>query len=117
MSHFHDVWIDGVDRRMEFDDTCPACEAAQRELAAINRALDDPRVDNVMSASEAVAEMRAELADLRARLVATENVAFALGAMNCPPCFICGYNGPNYYQPEVHSCAERHHKYYRWRQR
>ena len=37
---------------------CPACEAAARELAAINRALNDPRVDNVMSTSEAVAEMR-----------------------------------------------------------
>lgn len=25
------------------------------------------------------------------------------------PCFICGYNGGGYFQPETHSCAERYH--------
>ncbi len=26
------------------------------------------------------------------------------------PCYICGYNGPNYYQPEVHRCAQFYHE-------
>lgn len=26
------------------------------------------------------------------------------------PCYICGYNGPNYYQPEVHECAGLYHE-------
>lgn len=34
---------------------------------------------------------------------------FTLGAMHRPPCFVCGYNGQNYYSPSVHPCAERHH--------
>lgn len=34
---------------------------------------------------------------------------FKLGEMEKSPCFYCGYNGPNYYQPSVHPCAARHH--------
>lgn len=33
---------------------------------------------------------------------------FELGEMNNPPCFLCGYSGPDYYDPEVHACASRH---------
>jgi hypothetical protein len=50
----------------------------------------------------------------RARLIKRirelEDMLFTLGAMNKPPCFLCGYNGPGYYQPEHHPCADRHHK-------
>lgn len=28
------------------------------------------------------------------------------------PCFICGYNGANYYQPEAHPCALRYHAHH-----
>lgn len=28
------------------------------------------------------------------------------------PCFICGYNGPGYYQRETHECAARYHATY-----
>ncbi len=38
-----------------------------------------------------------------------EKLLFSLGAMNKPPCFKCGYNGPGYYQPETHPCAKLHH--------
>ena len=38
-----------------------------------------------------------------------QNRLFALGEMHKPPCFVCGYNGPNYYSPSAHQCAERHH--------
>lgn len=26
-----------------------------------------------------------------------------------PPCYLCGYNGPGYFQPETHKCAELYH--------
>jgi hypothetical protein len=35
---------------------------------------------------------------------------FKIGRMEKPPCFCCGYNGEGYYQPNKHSCAERHHR-------
>jgi len=25
------------------------------------------------------------------------------------PCYLCGYNGPGYYQPGTHSCAAKYH--------
>lgn len=39
-----------------------------------------------------------------------ENLLFKLGAMNAPPCFKCGYNGPGYFQPDQHECAKKHHE-------
>ena len=42
-----------------------------------------------------------------------EDKLFEMGVMNEAPCFICGYNGEGFYQPDKHKCAERHHKIYR----
>lgn len=39
-----------------------------------------------------------------------ENRLFELGEMKNAPCFVCGYNGPGYFQPDKHPCADRHHK-------
>ena len=41
-----------------------------------------------------------------------ETLLFQLGAMNDPPCFCCGYNGPGYFDVKVHPCADRSHKLY-----
>jgi len=38
-----------------------------------------------------------------------EALLFSMGAMKNAPCFCCGYNGPNYYDPTHHPCAKRHH--------
>ena len=46
------------------------------------------------------------------RIAELEDRLFALGEMEHSPCFCCGYNGPNYYQPSAHPCAERHHRLY-----
>lgn len=27
------------------------------------------------------------------------------------PCYLCGYNGPNYYQPDTHACAKQYHEH------
>jgi len=47
------------------------------------------------------------------RLLRYEKMLFEMGAMNKPPCFKCGYNGPGYFQPEIHKCAEQHWKYFK----
>ena len=39
-----------------------------------------------------------------------EDRLFELGEMDSPPCFVCGYNGEGYYQPDKHPCAKRHHR-------
>ena len=26
------------------------------------------------------------------------------------PCYLCGYNGPGYFQPNLHPCASRYHE-------
>ena len=44
------------------------------------------------------------------RVTELEDRLFALGAMDDPPCFCCGYSGSGYYHPEKHKCAERHHR-------
>lgn len=38
-----------------------------------------------------------------------ENRLFTAGAMESPPCFCCGCNdGPEYFNPHFHPCAQRH---------
>lgn len=51
-------------------------------------------------------EMR-ESAERQVR--ALQDRLFMRGEMALAPCFVCGYNGPNYYQPDAHPCAARHH--------
>lgn len=48
-----------------------------------------------------------------ARVMKLEDMLFKLGAMEQAPCFCCGYNGPGYFQPDTHKCAQRHHKLYK----
>jgi hypothetical protein len=44
------------------------------------------------------------------RIKKLENMLFERGAMTDPPCFCCGYNGPGYYNSDIHKCAKRHHR-------
>ena len=55
-------------------------------------------------------EVKAERDKLKAKVGILEDRLFALGEMENSPCFCCGYNGPGYFQPDQHPCAERHHK-------
>lgn len=43
-----------------------------------------------------------EAADAIGRL---RTVAVKRGLWKEAPCCVCGYNGPNYFQPSVHKCA------------
>lgn len=65
-----------------------------------------------------------EIKALHARLLLEEGIAnaakaevdrladllFKSGRMLEAPCFLCGYNGAGYFNPDKHICAERHHK-------
>ena len=55
-------------------------------------------------------EFIAEIAIQKEKIEKLEDMLFKLNAMKDAPCFCCGYNGPNYFQPSVHPCAERHHR-------
>lgn len=54
--------------------------------------------------------LRREIKQLEGQKRRLENMLFAAGRMEQAPCFVCGYNGPGYYQPGQHRCAARHHK-------
>lgn len=47
-----------------------------------------------------------------ARVRKLEDMLFKKGAMFKSPCFCCGYAGPGYFQPDIHSCAKRHYDLY-----
>lgn len=65
-----------------------------------------------MNSSNEDVNVKDELTFLRKEIVRLENLLFASGLMLKSPCFLCGYNGPGYYQPNIHSCANRHHENY-----
>ena len=46
---------------------------------------------------------------LKNRIKELEDKLIARGFMHRAPCFICGYEGPGYYNPFIHPCAKRHH--------
>ena len=60
-----------------------------------------------------LATLSVEMKETLAVRKTLEDRLFALGEMTYAPCFCCGYNGPNYYQPLHHKCAERHHRFFR----
>lgn len=64
----------------------------------------------VHRAADKIDEQAAEIERLRA-----ENKRLRDGLPMHPelfeegPCYLCGYNGPGYYQPQTHPCAARYH--------
>lgn len=54
--------------------------------------------------------LRREIKQLEGQKRRLEDMLFVAGRMEQAPCFVCGYNGPGYYQPGQHRCAARHHK-------
>lgn len=53
-----------------------------------------------------LAAAKAENERLRAQIDA---LPFNKIAFKSPPCYLCGYNGPRYYQPDTHPCAAKYH--------
>ena len=57
------------------------------------------------------AAVAAERESVSATMARYESMLFERGAMLIAPCFCCGYNGPGYFDPSKHACAERHHSF------
>ena len=45
------------------------------------------------------------IAELEAENKALREAVIKAGLHRQSPCVLCGYNGPEYYQPETHKCA------------
>lgn len=63
----------------------------------------------LMTANEAstiLAHVEAQAAEIK-RL---RKLAMTTHLFEEAPCFLCGYNGPGYYQPEQHPCAALYHE-------
>ena len=73
-------------------------------LADIRAAAGDP--EGKLMQDELVEHIRG----LAGRVRGLEDRLFRRGGMKQAPCFVCGYNGPGYWQPDVHPCAARHHE-------
>lgn len=50
--------------------------------------------------------LRFERDEARKEAERLRTVAVKRGLWKEAPCCLCGYNGPNYFQPSVHKCAE-----------
>jgi hypothetical protein len=61
----------------------------------------------VRTTDEMLADAVMEVAALEADKVRLEGALIERGVWREAPCCVCGYNGPGYFQPATHSCAER----------
>lgn len=57
-----------------------------------------------------------EYKNMKEKFREIRNLCFKLGGMLEPPCFLCGYNGEGYFNPEKHPCVEFHHRFYKEKQ-
>lgn len=76
---------------------------SQLKTLTICRCGDSFTVDDPGQCGNCTVSQRLEIERLKDKL-------FALRAMEHPPCFVCGYNGPGYFQPSQHPCAAKHHQ-------
>ena len=82
------------------------------QLAERTRERDEAldRIDNPMSGlTRGISVWRTRAESAERQMEKMRDRLFERGAMALAPCFACGYNGPNYFQPDVHPCAARHH--------
>ena len=99
---------------------------AQEALAKVREALADPAlfdegasVDDIFRAADnfgaacSPANIAAILAHVEAQAAEIKRLrklAMSTHLFEEAPCFLCGYNGPGYYQPEQHPCAALYHE-------
>jgi hypothetical protein len=84
-------------------------EQCRCEIADLTRKLAEAKAYNA-DWIERCRKFRAQDAkEANERIKVLEDALFSKGAMFDAPCFCCGYNGPNYFDPRIHECALRHH--------
>ena len=113
----HDFIISSTDLRRQLSDleqseeflTCKVnelTEALSEVTAERDRLFELAYPDGPESDAAIPCSRYRELED---RLKRFENYMFSVGAMQKPPCFCCGYNGPGYFNSKKHPCAKRHY--------
>lgn len=59
---------------------------------------------------ENIAVILAHVEAQKAEIKRLRKLAMTTHLFEEAPCFLCGYNGPGYYQPEQHPCAALYHE-------
>ena len=84
-------------------------KALQKEIETLTHR--NEQLKDLIKSEQRLSEVLEKRGDeWKRRAIEYEDLLFAMGAMEQAPCFCCGYNGPNYYQPPHHKCADRHHR-------
>lgn len=85
----------------------------------LNQAREIERLQNEVRRAKACYEsevmkvqgqLMPEIERLQAQLETAKRGAFNATRFESAPCYLCGYNGPGYYQTEMHSCAKLYHQ-------
>ena len=90
--------------KYSLDDIILDLKSFKEELLRLTR-LENSLPASLRDAHEVIIKLEKERDTLRDR-------CFSAGLMSKAPCFACGYNGPNYYKPDIHPCAQKHHDLY-----
>ena len=103
---------------MEAADAAPQQPAATSETVNV---IGMPEFDGLLdhiyehgTAAEGVIEKanafaRAVIARYAPQQPAAVDGAIDKARFERAPCYLCGYNGPGYYQPDTHPCAAKYH--------
>lgn len=88
--------------------------AIGKTVARIYRSVQEQDLPNArLIAACSPANMAAILAHVEAQAAEIKRLrklAMTTHLFEEAPCFLCGYNGPGYYQPEQHPCAALYHE-------
>lgn len=88
--------------------------AIGKTVARIYRSVQEQDLPNArLIAACSPANMTAILAHVEAQAAEIKRLrklAMTTHLFEEAPCFLCGYNGPGYYQPEQHPCAALYHE-------
>ena len=98
----------GLGERLRRPSTAPNWATADRWML---EAADE--IERLRRGHDAALRALQQQAPKDAKRLELEDLLFSLGTMRDAPCFCCGYNGPGYFQPKTHACAEKHHRLFK----
>ena len=117
----HDILcpVQEIEQAMRTPCSCPLTERAlAQQPAAVDEAYPTPRnrAEAVALAKLALAHLGvidahidAAIARCETDFAAQQPAAVDRARFRKAPCYLCGYNGPGYFQPETHPCAATYH--------
>lgn len=82
----------------------------QSALARLQAIRDNFTSGGIVVAVEEIHAILAHIEAQEAEIKRLRKLAMTTHLFEEAPCFLCGYNGPGYYQPEQHPCAALYHE-------